>query len=173
MGDFTFSEHGEDILIHRLLLWKKNGFYLDCGAYHPRNMSLTARLRLFGWSGINIDADSRVIDVFNEQNNNSINVNVAISSEPGIVTLRRYEDPVINTISSEQIGHLDAIENQGGLLTQKLDDIEIECKPLSRILDENHVKTIDFMNIDIEGVELDAIEGFPWAEIEPSVIIPG
>jgi len=57
MSDFTFAEHGEDILIHRLLLWKEHGYYVDCGAYHSRNLSLTARLRNFGWTGLNIDID--------------------------------------------------------------------------------------------------------------------
>jgi len=170
MGDYTFSEHGEDILIHRLLLWKKNGFYLDCGAYHPRKMSLTARLRLFGWNGVNVDADARVIDVFNDQNNDAININAAVSSESGTVTLRRYEDPVINTISPEQIKHLDAIDATDGLFTEKLDDIRVESKTISQILKDNNVKNIDFMNLDIEGAELEAISGFPWEEMAPAVI---
>ena len=62
MSDFTFSEHGEDILIHRLTLWKEHGFYFDCGAYSARLMSLTHRLRSFGWTGINVDIDIEVVE---------------------------------------------------------------------------------------------------------------
>lgn len=170
MSDFTFSEHGEDILIHRLLLWKKKGFYIDCGCYHPRKMSMTARLRNFGWSGMNIDADKRVIDVFNLELSNYINVNTAISDVDGEVDLQRYEDPVINTISKKQLKHLNAIEDSGNLFTKKLDCIKIKSKSLSSLIEEYSILEVDFLNLDIEEVELDALKGFPWDKLSPNVI---
>ena len=170
MSDFTFSEHGEDILIHRLLLWKKNGFYIDCGAYHPRKMSMTARLRNYGWSGMNIDADNRVIDLFNSELSNFINVNVAVSNIDGEVNLQRYNDPVINTISKKQLEHLNKIEESGNLFTEKLDFVKIESRSLRSLIEEYSINKIDFLNLDIEETEMDGLKGFPWEKIKPTVI---
>ena len=170
MSDFTFSEHGEDILIHRLLLWKENGFYVDVGCYHPRNMSMTPRLRNFGWNGINIDADERVIKRFNTELPHLTNLCVAITDKNCDVVLRRYEDSVINTISQKQKNHLDNIEKNDGLFTKQLDESTVEAKSLTTILDSFEIEQIDFLNLDIEEMELEALRGFPFDKYLPSVI---
>lgn len=170
MGEFTFSEHGEDILIHRLLYWKKCGFYVDVGCYHPRNMSLTARLRNYGWQGLNIDADSRVIEIFEKEMPHMRNVNVAISDREGDVRLYRFDDPVINTISDEQNKHLQNIEKTAGLFTARKDSDFVKASKLSDVIDMCSVENIDFLNLDIEGAEILAINGFNWGKYNPVVV---
>lgn len=172
MSDFTFSEHGEDILIHRLLLWKEHGFYLDCGAYHARNMSLTARLRLFGWRGINIDVDEDVVSALRDDALGSVSVQAALGERDGDkVLLYRYGDPVLNTISREQHEHLDRIELSGELFTQLIDKRYVITSSLRSLLAVNAAgESVDFLNLDVEGVELEVLRGFPWASQKPSVI---
>lgn len=172
MSDFVFSEHGEDIVIHRLLLWKENGFYIDCGAYHPRNMSLTARLRNFGWNGVNIDIDPRVISEFDLALPSCSNICTAISDKEKDVLFHRYEDPVLNTIDLEQEAHLQAIVNNGDLFTSKVDEVKVVTSTLEQVLYENGVSenSVDFLNLDIEGEELNALKGFPWDSQTPLVV---
>ena len=97
MGTYTFSEHGEDILIHRLLFWKTKGTYLNVGAYHPLKMSMTARLKLYGWHGINIDICDSVKEKFDEYFADDINLTSSIGVDGVKYTFYSYEDPVINT----------------------------------------------------------------------------
>jgi FkbM family methyltransferase len=172
MSDFSFSEHGEDILIHRLLLWKESGFYLDCGAYHSRNMSMTARLRLFGWLGVNIDIDPNVIDELNSNIPSTISVCAALSSEEGVKkTFYQYSDPVLNTIDDNQHNHLQRIEKAGELFTNHINSIDISTKTVRSLLAEIECnKAIDYLNLDVEGVELDVLKGFPWESQKPSVV---
>lgn len=172
MSDFTFTEHGEDLLIHRLLLWKESGFYVDCGAFHTRKMSMTARLRNFGWTGINIDADREVIQNFQSDLPHMINICAAIGEEKGQAILYRYQDPVLNTIDSLQHHHLQAIENRGELFTHYIGQEVVKTTSLSTILEEIGVSDgkVDFLNLDIEGVELTALKGFPWSSQQPRVI---
>lgn len=40
-GIRTYSQEGEDRLTDRLLGGRKNGFYIDIGAHHPRRFSNT------------------------------------------------------------------------------------------------------------------------------------
>lgn len=172
MSDFIFSEHGEDIVIHRLLLWKENGYFVDCGAYHPRHMSLTARLRNFGWRGINIDIDRDVVDAFDVSLPGYTNVCAAVSDKKKEVKLYRYADPVLNTISAEQKEHLRKIEDAGELFTRQISSEFVVTTTLTDLLSKQGVENgmIDFLNLDIEGEELNALKGFPWEAQRPAVI---
>lgn len=172
MSDFTFAEHGEDLLIHRLLLWKECGFYVDCGAYDARKMSLTARLRNFGWTGINVDIDREVIQCLQQSLPSTVSVCAAIGEAEGEATLYRYQDPVINTIDPDQHRHLQAIAQRGELFTQFVGEETVRTTSIACILDENHVPDlqVNFLNLDVEGVELTALQGFPWGRQQPQVV---
>ena len=37
----SYAQHGEDVLLWRALSGVKNGFYIDVGAFHPINDSVT------------------------------------------------------------------------------------------------------------------------------------
>lgn len=172
MSDFTFAEHGEDLLIHRLLLWKECGFYIDCGAYDARKMSLTARLRNFGWTGINVDIDGEVIKRLQQNLPSTVSVCAAIGETEGLATLYRYQDPVINTIDPDQHRHLQAIALRGELFTEFVGKESVRTTSIARILQDNQVpdRSVDFLNLDIEGVELTALQGFPWERQQPQVV---
>lgn len=172
MSDFIFSEHGEDVLIHRLLLWKERGFYVDCGAYHARDMSLTARLRLFGWTGLNIDIDPRVVESLRLDAPGTTTTAAALGEKDGEeVVVYRYDDPVLNTTSPSQHEHLARIESAGELFTEFRGSERVTTSSLRKLI-SLHASgaSIDFVNIDVEGVELEALKGFPWESQRPSVI---
>ena len=70
-----FGQWGEDILVRKLFSKnKKNGIYLDIGAYHPFKHSNTAYLWMKGWNGINIDANRNSISIFNKIRPYDINI---------------------------------------------------------------------------------------------------
>jgi len=172
MSDFTFAEHGEDILIHRLLLWKEHGYYVDCGAYHSRNLSLTARLRNFGWTGLNIDIDDEVCEQLKNDTPQTTTICSAIGLSEGIASFYRYTDPVINTIDPRQQAHLDKIAQRGELFTGLKSVQKVRTSSIANLLAEVGVEDgcIDYLNVDIEGVELTALRGFPWDRHTPQVI---
>jgi len=171
MSDFTFSEHGEDILIHRLLLWRERGFYLDCGAYHPRSMSMTARLRLFGWRGVNVDIDSTVVEGLQQDIPGDISVCAALDEADGVeVDFFKYEDAVLNTILPAQHAHLQRIERSNELFTSFVSSERVRTTSLRSLIRQHASgEKIDFVNLDLEGVELNVLRGFPWEEHTPSV----
>jgi FkbM family methyltransferase len=172
MSDFTFAEHGEDILFHRLLLWKERGYYIDCGAYHSRHMSMTARLRNFGWTGLNIDIDEQVCTQLKSDIPQSTTICAAIGPTEGRASFYKYQDAVINTTDPCQHAHLEAIARRGELFTQFIGVEEVRTTSIERLVSELGIEDgcVDYLNIDIEGVELDALRGFPWDKQGPKVI---
>lgn len=171
MGDYTFAEHGEDILIHRLLLWASDGYFLDCGAYHPRKMSLTARLRTFGWHGAYIDADPEVAKRFRSDLENYKYISASIGLFEQTIDLHQYDDPVISTTDQKSFEHLSRIEEAGELFTKYRRTIKVDAFPLEKIIKKLEIDDhkINFVNIDLEGVEIAALETFPWHTQAPAV----
>ena len=56
---------GEDVQVDKFFHNKSNGFYVDVGCYHPLEGNNTYLLHKRNWRGINIDANSLSIDLFN------------------------------------------------------------------------------------------------------------
>ena len=64
----SFAVHGEDSIVAELL-WRTGrvvdeGFYVDIGSYHPWIASNTAMLYRQGWSGIAVDPNPFMVDLF-------------------------------------------------------------------------------------------------------------
>ena len=151
-----FAEFGEDIFVNRILKHIKYGKYVDIGCYHPYKGSLTAILYNKNWSGINIDLSKTSIDLFNIVRKRDVNLNVAISNFDGEIFY--YENSPINQQNS---------------LTKKNNEqnkIKIKCQTINSILEKNFIKKFDFLNIDVEGSELEVIEGIDLLKYHPSLI---
>src|SRR5207244_2277331 len=61
-----------------------SGFYIDIGASHPKNLSVTKHFYDKGWKGINIDPLKACHPLFVEARPRDINLNLAIDSENGV-----------------------------------------------------------------------------------------
>ena len=72
----SYSMDGEDIEIFNYFKNKKNGFYVDVGAYHPIERNNTMLLYLNGWEGINIDISAFSIKLFNHLRARDLNLNL-------------------------------------------------------------------------------------------------
>ena len=153
---FHFGEFGEDIFINRILKNIKYGNYIDVGCYHPYKGSLTARLYSKNWNGINIDLSKTSIDLFNMVRKRDINLNVAISNYDGEISY--YENSPINQ------------QNSLTKTSNEQTKIKIKCQTLNSILEKNILKKIDYLNIDVEGSELEVIEGIDLIKYHPSLI---
>ena len=51
----SYSQAGQDLWVLRESGYKKDGFYIEIGAYDPVNLSNTVLLEQNGWSGISFD----------------------------------------------------------------------------------------------------------------------
>ena len=66
------SAYGEDVFLNKVFFNINIGFFVDVGALHPINGSLTYNLYKKGWNGINIDM-SKALFVLSYNNPADIN----------------------------------------------------------------------------------------------------
>ena len=159
----SYSFNAVDLIIDYIFKDKINGFYVDIGAQHPIANNNTYLFFKRGWSGINIDLDVKNIELFNISRPNDINLNNAISSSTSKKKLFFYHDKSpINTL----------VEDVSNFQNATVKEIKtVKTITLNKVLENlSFDKEIDYMNIDVEGHELDVLKGFDLIRYKPNVI---
>ena len=95
-------------------------FYVDVGALHPINGSLTYNLYKKGWSGVNIDMLNENLKFFNYFRKRDTNLNAAISSSSGFTKAFIFETGSgLNTLNKKWADYWSKKINKP-FLTQKI-----------------------------------------------------
>ena len=158
------SQFGEDKYLLNLFEKNYKGRYLDVGCFHPTKHSNTFLLFKNGWNGINIDLNPLTIELFNYMRPEDININIGVSNEEEEKTLYFIDETnTQNTLSENQLIFLKEHHN---LKNDEIIKKKIHTKRLDKILDDNNVEVIDFMNLDIEGHELEVIKTINFEKIK-------
>ena len=160
----TYAMEGEDLEIVKYLKNIKNGFYVDAGGYHPLDRNNTYLLYKKNWRGINIDLSEFSIDLFNFIRPDDVNINVAVANNDNYVTF--YYQKKLSQLTTIK-KNIDNQRMQGLIKEQK-----IKSNKLTTILNNTKYKNrkIDFLNIDIEGADFEALKSLDFEIYRPKLI---
>jgi len=159
----SYSLNAVDLIVDYIFKNKNDGFYLDVGSQHPISNNNTYLLFKRGWRGINIDLDKKNIELFNTARPNDINLNLAISSSVAEKKLYFYHDKSpINTLDKNTSNFQKAAVKE--IKTIKTTTLDITLQNIN--LDNN----IDYMNLDVEGHEMNILNAFDISRYKPSII---
>ena len=163
----SYSQEGEDIILARILGNQKTGFYVDIGAHHPYRFSNTYFFYKRGWKGINIDAMPGSMRLFNKYRTRDKNIEAAISDASQNIKYYIFNESALNTFSEEMTKKVNKPE------FKIINTIELYTMTLEKILDENLKigQKIDFMDIDVEGLDFNVIKSNNWQKYRPKVIL--
>ena len=164
----SFSQEGEDLILNRIFDNQKTGFYVDIGAHHPQRFSNTYHFYLNGWRGINIDAMPGSMELFDKLRPGDINIEIPISNNAEELIYYQFNDPALNGFSAELSEQRNEHEKYTIISKKKL-----KTEKLSFILDRYAppVKVIDFMSIDVEGLDFEVLMSNDWAKFRPRFLI--
>lgn len=161
-----YSQLGEDCLLWHYFHSVTGGFYVDVGCHHPTRYSNTHLLHRFrGWRGINIDADASAIAKFREARPMDINLALGIGASSGEREFTTFRDGAVNTFDPAIARHQ---EISFGAPTIS----NVTIRPLAEVLAE-HVPagtSIDYMDIDCEGLDHEVVASNDWAVFRPRII---
>ncbi len=165
----SYSQEGEDLLLYRLLDEKAGGFYVDVGAHHPKRFSNTCFFYQRGWHGINIDAMPGSMKRFHRARKRDINVEVAISAEPREIRYFMFNEPALNGFDEKMSLLRDQASGRYRLIGERL----LRTRTLADVLDEHLPENqgIDFMNVDVEGLDLDVLKSNNWTRYRPAYVL--
>ncbi len=166
-GEKSFSQEGEDRLLANLFRNKRSGFYVDIGAHHPFFLSNTHLFYLQGWRGLNVDASPECMSFFEKLRKRDINITSGVGNKTGKLMFHSFEEAALSTFDEAL-----SIERQasGRKLRKK---VSIEIQPLEMILKKYLPPgtEIDFMSVDVEGMDLDVLKSNDWKVFKPKVLL--
>ena len=110
---------------------------------------------------MNIDAYEQSIELFNIFRPEDININCGVSDRNEKMEYYMFHDSgARNTFLVDQNDTKEAVEVK-----------MIDMRNINDILEEYHVDKIDFMDIDIEGLEEKVIQTFNWKKYHPKCVL--
>ena len=182
----SYSSYGEDALFNGILkrlswIMEKDLFkpstYIDIGAFHPIKESNTYFLYKRGWFGTLIEPNSYINVLTHEARPKDILLNYAVDVEEGEKTFYMFG----NIDSSNTLSEEFALKKQESQSTDIAWKAQVKTKTINQIITQ-HISYFGsspvFMNIDIEGLDLDVIKTYthdvriPFIMIEDDSIDP-
>lgn len=164
----SWSQEGEDLILNRLLKRKSIGFYVDVGAHHPRRFSNTYLFYRRGWHGINIDATPGSMRPFNRLRRRDTNLEIGIDLSPSVLDYYVFNEPALNGFVPELAKERHNSNSPYAIIKV----VQVEVKPLSEVLDVYaHGRQIDFLTVDVEGLDLRVLKSNDWKKYRPKVVL--
>ncbi len=169
--DFT-SQHGEDIFLWEYFGRKDKGICVEVGAFDGKTCSNTFAFESLGWNCILIEPDPDMVEMARQNRPHSTVIQAAVGGAKVSGTIEfsqvRTKDDWAGMLSFTKADplHLAKCEALGATITK----VHVPTLPLSKIL-ENVAAPIDFISIDVEGLELEVLDGLDFHRFAPKLIL--
>lgn len=165
--EFT-SQFGEDLAAWQLLGGQLDGFFIEAGAFDGYHYSVTYCLEAVGWRGLLVEALPDAAEQCRQRRQGSRVVHSALSRRgaPPSSTFHVLEDRYGGMLS-----YLTATDQHVAATSwAKRSTITVPVTTLDQLLCD-HTAAIDLAVLDVEGAELDVLDGFDLSRFKPRVLI--
>jgi FkbM family methyltransferase len=165
----SWSQEGEDLILNRIFEQQKFGFYVDVGAHHPKRFSNTYLFYRRGWRGINVDAMPGSMKAFRKVRPRDINIELGIGEQEGKLDYFVFNESALNGFSKD----LSQERKLADTAYQVKKVIKVNVSPLHEVLDRylQIGQKIDFMSIDVEGLDLQVLKSNDWKKYRPTYVL--
>lgn len=160
----SYAENAEDVVLRRAFRGK-HGYYVDIGAHHPTENSVTKYFYDKGWSGINVEPQRHLCQLLAAERPRDVNLELAVGTQTGRVQLITYPGvDALGTMSEEVVR-----EHQSHGLTSVT--VQVEVVQLESVLEQYVEQPIDFLKIDVEGMEADVLKSLDLTRWRPRAFV--
>lgn len=167
----SYAQCGEDLIVDFLLTWIlkiENPCYLDIGAHHPFNLNNTYLFYKKGSTGVNIEPDPDLIKPFFKYRPLDINLNTGVGFKNNSEWADFYimGSKTLNTFSKSEAFRMQDEEKVIINEVKKLELINVNSI-FKSYFDK---KEIDFLSMDVEGLDFDILKSINFNNQKPKVI---
>lgn len=172
----SFGLNSLDLKLEPYLSGIKNGFFVEAGASDGVNQSNTLFFeKEHGWRGLLVEAIPELAEKCRSNRPAAIVENAALISKD-------FREPAV---TMRYAGLMSVVK--GGMLTKTEEDehvriglkrlnaesreISVPAGTLTGILEKHGISKIDFLSLDVEGYELQALQGLDFGKYRPSYIL--
>lgn len=158
-----YSQFDEEIVIRDFFQDRRDGFFLDVGCSLPRKNSTTFYLEeRLGWKGIGVDALPGYAPLWAKVRPNSKFLNFLVIDEVKEQhTFYGADWPGVSSVHKQQVEKM---------VGDRYDEIQVPSITIDKLLEAAEVEKIDFLSMDIEGAQMQALAGFDINRWKPDLV---
>ncbi len=169
------SQDGQDKYLEtNIFKGYKNGFYVDVGAHDGISINNTLYFeKNNNWTGINIEPIKKVFEKLVINRPTNINLNCAVCNNDGETDFLcniGYTEMISGIKDNFDKRHFDRLQSENQEMGSTTEVIKVKTKKLETILDENNIKHINYLSIDVEGAEFEVIKSINFNKVFIDVI---
>jgi FkbM family methyltransferase len=170
------AQHNEDCLVYDLFDHQPTGYFIEVGAFDGYEFSVTYSLECLGWTGLLVEGIPERAQACRERRQHAKVVHSALGRRGCSATTQftvvadRYGGMLsFNTTTQETRKRFVASQTPSRSVT-------VPQAPLDDLLEQDpnlaaFGNQIDLASIDVEGGELDVLDGFDLSRWRPKVIL--
>lgn len=160
--DQSHGQWGDDVLAWDYLGRTSEGVFFEAGANDPVVLSQTYFLEKQGWRGVLVEPVPSCCESLKQVRTGSRIYQAALGS-PGQKGMLRLRIPQGQTELTQ------ALEEGEGCPEDEL--VEAPLMTISEAMDKADFKSLDFLSLDLEGMELAALHGLDFSRHAPRLIV--
>jgi FkbM family methyltransferase len=164
----------DELLEKNVFKGHKNGVFVDIGAHDGVNINNTLYFEKYNdWTGINVEPIKKVYDRLITNRPSSININCAVCNNDGeteFLCNEGYTEMLSGIKSNFDPRHINRIEFENNIKGSTTTTITVPTKKLETIFDENFIKRVNYLSIDVEGAEFEVIKSINFDKVFIDVI---
>ena len=160
------SQAGQSTFVDELLSARRNGFFIECGAFDGETLSNSLFFELQrNWTGLLIEANPAYHRALLDKNRRAYVISACLSPERRPATLRMQPAGVLGGIA-ERMHETHAT----WIGAMKQPEVAVNCFPLNAIMAALGVSRVDYLSLDVEGPELEILRSVDWTRLHIDVI---
>lgn len=160
-GPARNSEHWEEWIVRDFFADQRGGVFVDVGANHHQRFSNTYFLETsLGWSGVAVEPQTKFADGY-------------ATFRPRTTFVPLFVSNVSNRQATLYVTRNDLVASASAEFTRAWGSVTptpVTTTTLDDVLDRLRISRIDFLSMDIEQAEPEALEGFSIERFQPRLV---
>ena len=164
MAFISYAQNVEDVMLFRALKHVQQGHYIDIGANHPVEDSVTKAFYDRGWTGVNVEPVSQWFNLLKEDRPRDINLQIAISDTNQPLQFFEVVESGLSTLDANRAAQC---RQEGLTVLQNT----VEVCTLAQLFDQAQQPQTHFLKVDVEGAETQVIASGDWNRNRPWIVL--
>ncbi len=166
------SQHGEDVFLWNYFERKSDGTCVEVGAFDGKSCSNTYAFEALGWKCILVEPDPEMADRcrMNRPESDVVQAAVGGRDASGTITFNKVRSDAdwsgMMSFTEADPVHLEKCKR----LNASIESVTVPHRSLNEIL-KDVTGPIDFMTIDVEGHEMEVLDGLDLERFRPTVLV--
>jgi FkbM family methyltransferase len=163
------SQNGEDRWLETRLGARREGFYVEVGAYDGVQLSNSYHFEQLGWRGVLVEPDPAKAEQCRRNRPGARTCQcAAVGPEDGDeIVFHQVSGGEVYSTTELSAAHRERLDKLGF----ERQALRVPARTLDSILEEAPPPAIDFVSIDVEGGELRVLRGFDIRRWRPAVVL--